>query len=303
MIILETRGLTKYYGQNRGIEEMNLSIDRGAFFGFVGPNGAGKSTAIRTLLGLIQPTSGEAYIFGEHFRKRRLEILKRIGYLPAEVHLYDAMTGEGLLRYSSRFYDGLDEKRMRRLADWFDFDLHRPVEDLSFGNRKKIGIMLALMHKPEMVIMDEPTGGLDPLMQARFFEWLKEENERGMTIFFSSHTLSEVQRHCRQVAVIGEGKILEVSDIGALRSKQLKKVRIQLKQPHEGAEGLSIKGIYRFESERLERRFDFDGDFGELFAKIASWPIAGFTMEEPSLEEIFMHYYRQGGKDHEPQSL
>ncbi len=303
MNILETRGLTKYYGQTRGIESMDLSIEKGSFFGFIGPNGAGKSTAIRTLLGLIRPSSGEAYIFGEHFQKERLKILKRVGYLPAEVNLYGNLTGEAMLRYSGRFYGNIDEKRMKDLATWFDFDLGRPVEELSFGNRKKIGIMLALLHKPELVIMDEPTGGLDPLMQARFFEWLTEENEKGLTVFFSSHTLSEVQKHCRQVAVIKEGRIIEISDIKALRSKQLKKVRIRMKHVHDTSEGLIMKGIYRFESENLERRFDFDGDFEELFSQISSWPIEAFTMEEPSLEEIFMHYYRDGGDNYESKSI
>jgi ABC-2 type transport system ATP-binding protein len=299
MNILETRGLTKYYGETRGIESMDLSVEKGSFFGFIGPNGAGKSTAIRTLLGLIYPSSGEAFLFGKHFQKERLEILRRVGYLPAEVNLYGNLTGEAMLRYSGRFYGMVDEKRMKDLATWFDFDISRQVEELSFGNKKKMGIILALLHKPEMVIMDEPTGGLDPLMQARFFEWLKDENEKGLTVFFSSHTLNEVQKHCRQVAVIKEGRILEVSDIETLRGKQLKKVRIHLRHQNEGTEGLSVNGIYRFESEKLERRFDFDGDFGELFSKLSSWPIEAFTMEEPSLEEIFMHYYRDGGEKHE----
>ena len=209
MKALEIADLTKYYGEVRGVENLSLNVEEGEFFGFIGPNGAGKSTTIRTLLGLIKATSGSAQILGMDYVKDRIDIMKHIGYLPSEVNLYGQLSGIAFLKYASKFYGDIDEKRINELAQWFEFDLSRPIEDLSFGNKKKIGIIQALLHRPKLLIMDEPTGGLDPLMQARFFELLKKENEKGTTIFFSSHTLSEVQRYCGKVAVIRDGHILE----------------------------------------------------------------------------------------------
>jgi len=307
MNVIEINKLTKYYGDIKGIDSLDLTVESGEFFGFIGPNGAGKSTTIRTLLGLIKATSGDAKIFGQHYADDRIEIMKHVGYLPSEVNLYGQLTGDTFLKYASRFHGSVNEKRIRMLAEWFEFDLSRPIDDLSFGNRKKIGIIQSLLHEPKLLVMDEPTGGLDPLMQARFFEWLKKENERGVTIFFSSHTLSEVQRHCGRVAVIRDGQILEVSTVDKLRQKQLKKVRITLEGQNETTPlssiflnkmtDLGLKGVY--DIKRMTDRaltFDFDGDFGSLFSVLSEWPIKGFTMEEPALEEIFMHYYRKEGE-------
>ncbi len=302
MSIIEINNLTKYYGAIKGIESLNLSVEPGEFFGFIGPNGAGKSTTIRTLLGLIHADSGGATLFGKDYVKDRLEIMKRVGYLPSEVNLYGQLSGQAFLKYASKFYGEINNKRIKELADWFEFDLTRPIDDLSFGNRKKIGIIQALLHQPDLLVMDEPTGGLDPLMQARFFELLKKENERGVTIFFSSHTLSEVQRHCGRVAVIRGGKILEISTVDQLRQKQLKKVRLTLNESIslEMQNDIKIAGNYNTEclTDKI-MTFDFDGDFRELFEVLSRWPVKGFTMEEPALEEIFMHYYRKGGEDNE----
>lgn len=304
MKALEIADLTKYYGEVRGVENLNLNVESGEFFGFIGPNGAGKSTTIRTLLGLIKATSGSAKILGMDYVKDRIEIMKNIGYLPSEVNLYGQLNGETFLKYASKFYGDVDLDRINELADWFEFDLSRPIDDLSFGNRKKIGIIQALLHRPKLLIMDEPTGGLDPLMQAKFFELLKNENEKGTTIFFSSHTLSEVQRHCARVAVIREGHILEVSTVDKLRQKQLKRVRLSLDRAAlqagtlEDFEGnVQIDGVY--DLKRLQNTtytFDFDGAYPELFETLSKWPVKGFTVEEPALEEIFMHYYKKGGE-------
>lgn len=306
MDVLKIQGLSKYYGEVRGIDNLNLHVKDGAFFGFIGPNGAGKSTTIRVLLGLIKATSGQAQILGKDFVKDRVEIMKSTGYLPSEVQLYGQLSGRDLLEYTSGFYGRVDKDRIKALADWFEFDLSRPIEDLSFGNKKKIGIMQALIHRPKLLIMDEPTGGLDPLMQARFFDLLKEENARGTSIFFSSHTLSEVQRHCKEVAVIRSGKILEVSTVDKLREKQLKKVRMTLKDGLDFIKDLQIQmkdaGIYNLKAQKDTYTFDFDGEYQGLFKTLSSWPIKSFTMEEPALKEIFMHYYNHRAAEDKAES-
>lgn len=299
MEAIQIHGLTKYYGDIRGIENLSLQVKEGAFFGFIGPNGAGKSTTIRTLLGLIKATSGQAEILGMDFMKDRVKIMKDTGYLPSEVQLYGHLNGRELLEYTAKFYGKVDHKRIKTLSDWFDFDLTRPIDDLSFGNKKKIGIIQALIHRPKLLIMDEPTGGLDPLMQARFFELLREENDKGTSIFFSSHTLGEVQRHCKEVAVIRSGRILEVSTVDKLREKQLKKVRMRLQERADFKEVFYAQmkevGVYNIKVEKDIYTFDFDGNYQDLFKNLSKWDVRGFTMEEPSLEEIFMHYYNQSG--------
>ena len=301
MQALKIEGLTKYYGDIRGIENLNLQVNDGAFFGFIGPNGAGKSTTIRTLLGLIKATSGQAEVLGMDYVKDRVKIMKHTGYLPSEVHLYGQLSGRELLEYTSKFYGRVDRERIKSLAEWFEFDLTRPIEDLSFGNKKKIGIIQALIHRPKLLIMDEPTGGLDPLMQARFFDLLKEENNKGTSIFFSSHTLSEVQRHCKDVAVIRSGKVLEVSTVDKLREKQLKKVRMTLQGiadfEREFQAQMKEGGVYNLTGQKDMYTFDFDGDYQMLFRTLSKWPVRGFTMEEPALEEIFMHYYNHSSED------
>jgi len=304
MKALEIIGLTKFYGDIRGVENLSLDVDEGEFFGFIGPNGAGKSTTIRALLGLIKSDVGKAKILGLDHIKDQTEIMKQIGYLPSEVNLYGQLSGLEFLKYNARFYGRVDMDRIQQLADWFEFDLSRPIDALSFGNRKKIGIIQALLHSPKFLIMDEPTGGLDPLMQAKFFELLQEENRKGTTIFFSSHTLSEVQRYCQRVAVIRQGQILEVSSVDKLRQKQLKKVRVSLEDSNIKTidtgvfmNELNIKGLY--ELKRLQSgafTFDFDGNYPQLFKLLSEWPVKTFTMEEPALEEIFMHYYKKEGE-------
>ena len=211
--VISTKNLTKHYGKARGIDDLNLDIQQGEIFGFIGPNGAGKSTTIRTLLGLIKPTSGSATIFGKDITTDGPAIRERIGYLPSEVFYYDNMRVEDLLKYSASFYKKPrceTEQRMYQLAKLLDLDLTKKIDDLSYGNKKKVGIVQGLQHSPNLIILDEPTGGLDPLMQQTFFDLLLVENARGATILFSSHILSEVQKLCDRVAIIKEGKIIEL---------------------------------------------------------------------------------------------
>ena len=213
MSAIQTRKLTKYYGRARGIIDVDLDIREGEIFGFIGPNGAGKSTTIRTLLNFIFPTSGTASIFGMDCFRDSSRIKKENGYLPSEVNYYDDMNVSDLLDYSASFYGKDCSGRIKELAGIFEVEVNRKIEDLSTGNRKKVAIVQALLHEPRLLILDEPTGGLDPLMQNRFFDVLKDENSKGVTIFFSSHILSEVQKMCDRVAIIREGRILRVERI------------------------------------------------------------------------------------------
>ncbi len=293
---IETRGLTKFYGKTRGIQDVDLEVEPGEIFGFIGPNGAGKSTTIRTLLSLLYPTRGAGRIFGLDIVRDSKAIKRRVGYLPAEVNCYDRLRVGELLAYSARFYGAVDGKRTRVLAERFKVDLARNFADLSLGTKKKVGILAALLHSPELLILDEPTGGLDPLIQARLTETLREENARGATVFYSSHVLSEVQKICGRVAILKEGHVVDVEEISSLRQKQLRKVRLSLSEtPAPGA--LDVAGVHELEIRDRDCRFLFDGRIGDLLALLAGMPVTDLTLEEPDLEEIFLHYYRDGGED------
>ena len=226
MAIIEIKNLTKYYGKSLGIKDVNLEVEEGEIFGFIGPNGSGKSTTIRLLLSLIYPTSGEAKLFGKDAIQCGPEVRKDIGYLPSEIFYYDKMKVIDLLNYSASFYKKDCTKRMKELADIMELDLNRHIEDLSYGNKKKVGIVQGLLHEPKRIILDEPTGGLDPLMQQKFFKLIREENEKGATIFFSSHILGEVQALCNRVAIIRKGSIIETADMKTLRENNYKKISI-----------------------------------------------------------------------------
>ena len=292
MSAIRTRKLTKYYGKARGIIDVDLDIREGEIFGFIGPNGAGKSTTIRTLLNFIFPTSGTASIFGMDCVRDSSRIKKEIGYLPSEVNYYDDMKVSDLLDYSASFYGKDCSRRIKELTGIFEVEVSRKIEDLSTGNRKKVAIVQALLHEPRLLVLDEPTGGLDPLMQNRFFDVLKEENSRGITIFFSSHILSEVQKMCDRVAIIREGRILRVERIQELRSKTYKKVKIEFKD--EAAVGFSVEGMTNAERNGLQASFLYNGEMDTLIRKLSGYEVSNLWMEEPELEEIFLHFYEKG---------
>jgi ABC-2 type transport system ATP-binding protein len=289
MSVLEVNHLTKYYGKARGIIDVSLRVDEGEIFGFIGPNGAGKSTTIRLLLSLIYPTSGNATIFGKDCIKFGPELRREIGYLPSEVFYYERMKVIDLLKYSASFYPQDCTQRMRELADLMELELHRRIEDLSYGNRKKVGIVQGLLHQPKLLFLDEPTAGLDPLMQRKFFQLIREENQRGVTVFFSSHILGEVQRMCSRVGIIKEGRMIEVADIRTLQQNNYKKVRVAA---HDlDAAHFEIPGVTKLEHHNGEARFFYKGDINTVVRKIAETTVIDATIEEPTLEEIFMHYY------------
>jgi len=295
MNIIETKNLTKYYGKTLGIIDVNLSVTQGEIFGFIGPNGAGKSTTIRTLLGLIYPTGGSATIFGKDILRYGPEIKEEVGYLPSEVFYYDDMNVIDLLKYSASFYKrdrGAIDKRIKELAEIMDLDLNKKIDDLSYGNKKKVGIVQGLLHEPKLIILDEPTGGLDPLMQQKFFDLLKEENQKGVTILFSSHILSEVQKLCDRVAIIKEGRIIKVQRISDLIEKNYKRFKLET-AVKEAPENISIEGVSDLSVEGTTVSFLYKGPINEITKKLASLDLTDLWAEEPDLEEIFLHYYQK----------
>ncbi|WP_066291104.1 ABC transporter ATP-binding protein [Bacillus sp. FJAT-29937] len=289
MGIVELKNLTKSYKQNRGIMDVSFSIEEAEIFGFIGPNGAGKSTTIRTLLNFIYPTSGSATIFGKDIIQHSKEIRQNVGYLPSEVHYYDDMKVVDLLKYSARFHGNLNSTRMKDLAARLDLDINRKIEDLSFGNRKKVGIVQALLHEPKLIILDEPTSGLDPLIQNHFFELLAEERDKGATIFFSSHILSEVQKMCDRVAIIKEGKLVAVETIEHLTKNKVKNITITFEQPEQFT--FTVDGILKREVNGKEVTLLYSGEIKALLQHLIDLPVQDVLIEEPTLEEIFMHYY------------
>lgn len=289
MSIIEVTNLTKYYGKSRGIVDVSFSEEEGEIFGFIGPNGAGKSTTIRLLLSLIHPTSGSATVFGKDVVAHGPEIRRDIGYLPSEVYYYEGMKVIDLLKYSASFYDCDCTKRMQELSEIMELEMNRRISDLSYGNKKKVGIVQGLLHSPKLLFLDEPTAGLDPLMQRKFFNLIREENARGVTVFFSSHILGEVQRLCTRVGIIREGRIAEISDIRTLQQNNYKKVRVT-------ADGLNpapfdLPGVTNLQTENGMTSFFFKGDINAVLQKISGIQVSDVTIEEPTLEEIFMHYY------------
>ncbi len=289
MSVIEASHLTKYYGKARGIVDVSFQVNEGEIFGFIGPNGAGKSTTIRLFLSLIYPTSGSATIFGKDCIKYGPELRQDIGYLPSDVFYYERMKVIDLLRYSASFYRKDCTQRMHELAELMELELHRRIEDLSYGNKKKVGIVQGLLHQPKLLLLDEPTAGLDPLMQRKFFQLIQEENRRGVTVFFSSHILGEVQRMCSRVGIIKEGKIIEIADIRTLQQNKYKKVLVE-------ADALDvayfdIPGVTNLEHSNGTVHFFYKGDVNALMQKIGGITVSNVTIEEPTLEEIFMHYY------------
>ena len=288
MNVIKTNNLTKFYGKYKGIENINLEINKGEIFGFIGPNGAGKSTTIRLLLSLIYPTSGTAFINGMDCVKESQSIKEVIGYTPSEVNYYDDMTVKELFEYSAKFYKKDCSKRVKKLSEYLELDISKKIKNLSFGNKKKVAIIQALQHEPELLIFDEPTGGLDPLIQNKFFEILQEEKSKGNTILFSSHILSEVQRVCDRVAIIKNGNILKVENVETLRNNNFKKVQVKY---NGELPNLIIEGISDYKKQNSKIEFLYKGNINNLLTALASHKVENASITEPPLEDIFLHYY------------
>ena len=290
MGIIELNQLSKFYGKAKGIENVTLEVNEGEIFGFIGPNGAGKSTTIRTMMGLIFPTSGSAKIFDMDCSKEGPKIRQEVGYLPSEVFYYDKMKVLDLLKYTAGFYQKDCDARMYELAEIMELDLKKRIEDLSYGNKKKVGIVQGLLHSPKLIVLDEPTSGLDPLMQKKFFDIILEENKKGATVFFSSHILSEVQALCNRVAIIKDGVIIKVDDIKSMREDNYKKITLRGHQIDQ--EKYKLEGVTHIINGEDSFKFFYKGDINQITKQIGNDNLLDVLIEEPTLEEIFMHYYK-----------
>lgn len=292
MKAIQTTNLTKYYGKARGIIDLSLSVEQGEFFGFIGPNGAGKSTTIRTLLGFITPTSGEARIFEKDIVKDHISVLEQIGYLPSEAVFYPGMRVKDVLKLSADLRKKDCAEEAKKLCDRLQLDSSRKVDELSFGNRKKVGIVCALQSNPDLLILDEPTSGLDPLMQREFFEILKERNSHGTTVFLSSHVLSEIQRNCTRAAIIREGRLIACDSVEQLSQSNAKRISIHGKVDLSGLDGIRDKK----EGEESVS-FLYTGDINKLLRILSAGQLSDISISEPDLEEIFLHYYEKEGEN------
>ena len=296
MNAIETNKLTKSYGKSRGINDLMLTVEEGDFFGFIGPNGAGKSTTIRTLLGLIKPTGGSAKVLGFDILTEKDKILKEVGYLPSEINFYSGMKVKDVIKYSADLRKAKCKDKALELAERLGLDMSRKVDELSLGNRKKVGIVCAVQHSPKLLILDEPTSGLDPLMQREFFNILTEENERGATIFFSSHILSEVQNYCRTAAFIKDGKIIMSDTVDKIEETGAKKVSViggksGLESILKGNDIKKFISDLKLDEEKGSADFLYNGKMPMLLDMLRSVEPKDLTITEPSLEEIFMNYY------------
>ncbi len=288
--MIKISNLTKYYGDVLAVNNLSLEVNKGEIFGFIGPNGAGKSTTIRCILKLVNTTKGQIYIDGEEITDNSEAYKEIVGYLPSEVNLYGEYTVREMLDYSASFYKADLSKRIKYLVKVLDVDLHKKIEELSFGNLKKVGIVIALMHEPKILILDEPTSGLDPLKQEAFFELLREEKSKGTTIFFSSHNLSEVKKVCDNVGIIKNGRLITLSNVSKLSEKDINIVTIISSDVNKFrlSKEIDIK-----EKKENYIKFIYKGDVNNLIAYLGRINIESLTIEEPSLEDVFFHYYEE----------
>jgi ABC-2 type transport system ATP-binding protein len=293
-LVVDTEHLTKYYGASRGIVDVDLDVAAGDVFGFLGPNGAGKTTTIRVLLDLIRPSSGTATVLGLDARRDGVAIRRRVGYLPGEYALYPKLTGAETLRYYGNLRGGADWSRVEALAERLDFDLGRRAGDLSTGNKRKLGLIQAFMHRPELVILDEPTAGLDPLVQREFYALVDEARAAGQTIFLSSHVLPEVQRVCSRVGFVREGRLVAVEDVAALGRKAVHHVEIEFAGPAPRDDFAALPGVGSLTATDHRLAFTVTGGLDAVVKAAARHEVVALTSHEPDLEDLFLAYYGEG---------
>jgi len=288
--VIQTFGLTKYYGEVRGVENLDLEVKPGEIFGFLGPNGAGKTTTIRLLLDFLRPTQGRAEIFGLDVRAHSIQIRERLGNLPGDVSLYENLNGEEFLALIGKLHGNQNGKRKEELAERLDMDLSRKIRTYSKGMKQKVAIIQSLMNDPELLILDEPTSGLDPLVQREFYNLLKEEKERGKTVFLSSHILPEVERVCDRAGILRDGLLVDIENIEDLKTKRVRKLELILK---EGVpeEKLNIPGtkLLHYSDQRAE--LEIYVHIGELIPRLAELPLEDMIFPEATLEDTFMKFY------------
>jgi len=297
-VAIRAVGLRKSYGRVRALRGVDLEVGRGEIFGFLGPNGAGKTTTLRCMLDLIRPDGGTIEVLGLNPQKEPVAARARMGYLPGELRLDETMTVVGQLRFLSQLRGKrLDEPYVRTLAERLDLDLKFPTRNLSKGNKQKVGVVQALMHRPELLVLDEPTFGLDPLIQREVLRLLKEAREAGTTVFFSSHILSEVEEIAERVAIIRLGVVVEVSEIAGLLRRSLRRVHIRLRQPADAAPLRTVSGVRSLQQDGATVHIEIEGEMEALIRALATLPVRDLETERPTLEEIFMAYYETAPKE------
>ena len=290
-----TERLTKSYGKNRGVVDLDLEVHGGDVFGFLGPNGAGKTTTIRVLLDLIRPTSGRATVLGLDSRRQSLAVRRRVGFLPGELSLYSHLTGEETLRYFANLRGGVDWQYVHGLVERLDFDLTKKVSDLSTGNKHKLGLIQAFMHRPELLILDEPTVGLDPLVQHEFHRLIQEARDTGQTVFLSSHVLPEVQRVCDRVAFIRKGELVAVEDVSSLTGRAVRELEVVFAQPVPPDVFARVPGVTAASANSGGLRLTVTGPLDATVKKLAEFEVVTMTSREPDLEDVFLRFYGEGG--------
>jgi ABC-2 type transport system ATP-binding protein len=289
--------LTKFYGRHRGVVELSLEVAPGEVFGFLGPNGAGKTTTIRVLLDLIRPTSGAVRVLGLDAQRDGVEVRRRVGYLPGELALSERLTPREQLAYFARLRGGVDPTRISALAERFELELHRPIRDLSRGTKQKVGIVQAFAHRPELLVLDEPTAGLDPLMQQTFNELLRETAAGGGTVFLSSHVLSEVQHVADRVGIIREGRLVAIEDVASLHGKAVRHLEVRFAGAPPAEELRAVPGVREATVDGLEAHLVAEGSLDALVKALAAHEVVDLRSREPDLEEIFLAHYDRRPND------
>lgn len=296
MAVIEAFNLTKSYGKSRGIEDVNIEVREGEIFGFIGPNGSGKSTFIRTIMNFLYPTSGSGSVLGFDIESESHKLKRKVGYVPSEVKYYEEVKVADLIDYAKSFYLEVDESYIDMLVESLKVDMGKKMGELSYGNKKKVAIVQALMGKPKLLILDEPTNGLDPLIQKKLFEILRKEREKGNTVFLSSHNLTEVESLCDRVAIIKEGRIVDTVELSALKENFGLLVEVDGELSREDVSSVSKEILLEGEGHYI---FSYSDDINKLVEWASKYRLKKLTIEEQSLEDEFMKYYLKGGEDHE----
>jgi len=295
--VIKTERLTKSYGDHRGITDLDLEVAEGETFGFLGPNGAGKTTTMRVLLDLIRPTSGRAEVFGIETTVDPVAIHRRVGYLPGEFDLYDRLTGADTISYFGNLRGGVDRAYVARLVDALDLDTSRRFKEYSKGNKQKVGLIVALQHRPDLLILDEPTAGLDPLVQQTFFALVREAHDDGRTIFLSSHIIDEVDRTCERVAIIREGRLVQVDRIEAIRKLAFHHVELTFQGPVDPASFAGLPGVSDVEAAGHVVTMRVSGPIGAVISVAAAHGIVDVVSREPNLEDVFLAQHGEHADD------
>lgn len=296
-VVIRTRGLTKHYGDVAAVVDADMDVRRGEVFGYLGPNGAGKTTTIRMLLDHIRPTRGTATVFGMDCRAASVSIKQRLGYLPGEFSLYDSMTGDEVLTYMGNLRGGVDWDYTRDISERLDANLDRKFSQLSRGNKQKVGLIQAFMHKPELIVLDEPTGGLDPLVQQGFYEMIDEVKADGRTVFFSSHNLPEVERVCDRVAFIRGGRLIAVEDVGDIVQKAFHRFEARIEDHFTAEEFEAVPGVSAVSVSGDTLTFDVIGSPDAVVKALARHGVSKLFTHESALEDVFLAYYSEGESD------